>query len=54
MRNKRIKMHKVQWSHRIELEATWEREEELRQSFHVSFLICPNLGGEIHFQGVGL
>jgi hypothetical protein len=26
-RNKRIKMCKVQWSHRTEEEATWEREE---------------------------
>jgi hypothetical protein len=25
-RNKRTKMYKVQWSHRIEEEATWERE----------------------------
>jgi hypothetical protein len=33
MRNKRIKMCKVQWSHHIEEETTWEREEELRAEF---------------------
>jgi hypothetical protein len=33
MRNKRIKMCKVQWSHHIEEEATWEREEELNVEF---------------------
>jgi hypothetical protein len=32
-RNKRIKMCKVQWSHHIEEEATWEREEELKVEF---------------------
>jgi hypothetical protein len=30
---KRIKMYKVQWSHHIEEEATWEREEELKTRF---------------------
>jgi hypothetical protein len=29
MRNKVLKMCKVQWSHHGEDEATWEREEEL-------------------------
>jgi hypothetical protein len=33
-RNKRIKMCKVQWSHRTEEEATWEREEELKCNTH--------------------
>jgi hypothetical protein len=33
MRNKRIKMCKVQWSHHTEEEATWEREEELKEKF---------------------
>jgi hypothetical protein len=33
MRNKRIKMCKVQWSHHTEEEATWEREEELKTEF---------------------
>jgi hypothetical protein len=36
MRNKRIKMCKMQWSHHTEEEATWEREEELKAKF-VSF-----------------
>jgi hypothetical protein len=52
--NKRIKMCKVQWSHHIEEEATWEREEELKVEFQVSFPICPNLRDEIHFKGIGL
>jgi hypothetical protein len=33
MRNKRIKMCKVQWSHHTVEEATWEREEELKAEF---------------------
>jgi hypothetical protein len=33
MRNKKIKMGKVQWSHHTEEEATWEREEELKEKF---------------------
>jgi hypothetical protein len=33
IRNKKIKMCKVQWSHHTEVEATWEREEELRTEF---------------------
>jgi hypothetical protein len=33
MRNKRVKMCKVQWSHHTEEEATWEREEELKAEF---------------------
>jgi hypothetical protein len=33
MRNKVIKMCKVQWSHHGEDEATWEREEELQVEF---------------------
>jgi hypothetical protein len=33
MRNPRIKMCKVQWSHHTEEEATWEREEELKAEF---------------------
>jgi UTP:GlnB (protein PII) uridylyltransferase len=31
--NKRIKLCKVQWSHRTEEEATWERKEELKAIF---------------------
>jgi hypothetical protein len=33
MRNKRIKICKVHWSHNTEEEATWEREEELKAEF---------------------
>jgi hypothetical protein len=40
-RNKKIKMCKVQWSHHIEEEATWEREEELRAEFP-SFFSDPS------------
>jgi hypothetical protein len=32
-RNKVIKMCKVQWSHHVEDEATWEQEDELRVEF---------------------
>jgi hypothetical protein len=40
-RNKRINMCKVQWSHHIEEEATWEREEELKAEFS-SFFSDPS------------
>jgi hypothetical protein len=43
-------MCKVQWSHHIEEEGTWEREEVLKQNFLVSFLIRPNLEDEINFK----
>jgi hypothetical protein len=32
-RSKLIKIYKVQWSHHIEDEATWEHEEELRADY---------------------
>jgi hypothetical protein len=41
MRNKRIKMCKVQWSHHTKEEATWEREEELKAEFP-SFFSNPS------------
>jgi hypothetical protein len=41
MRNKKIKMFKVQWSHHTEEEATWEREEELKVEFP-SFFSNPS------------
>jgi hypothetical protein len=41
MRNKRIKMCKVQWSHHTEEETTWEREEELKAEFP-SFFSDPS------------
>jgi hypothetical protein len=37
MRNKNIKMCKVQWSHHTKEEATWEREEELKSEFPCFF-----------------
>jgi hypothetical protein len=40
-RNRRIKMCKVQWSHHIEEEATWEREEGLKAEFP-SFFFDPS------------
>jgi hypothetical protein len=42
MRNKRIKMFKVEWSHYILEEATWEREEELKAEFP-SFFSDPSI-----------
>jgi hypothetical protein len=33
MRNKTIRMCKVQWSHHTEEAATWEREEDLKTEF---------------------
>jgi hypothetical protein len=39
--NKKIRMSKVQWSHHIEEEATWEREEELKVEFP-SFFYDPS------------
>jgi hypothetical protein len=41
MRNKRIRMCKVQWSHHTEEEATWEMEEELKAEFS-SFFSDPS------------
>jgi hypothetical protein len=41
MRNKKIKMCKVQWSHHTEDEATWEREEESKEEFP-SFFSDPS------------
>jgi hypothetical protein len=32
-RSKIIRMCKVQWSHHTEEEATWEREDELKEDF---------------------
>jgi hypothetical protein len=41
IRNKAIKMCKVQWSHHDEDEATWEREEKLRIDFPHLFPRSP-------------
>jgi hypothetical protein len=37
MRNKRVKMCKVQWSQDTDEGATWEREEELKAKFPCFF-----------------
>jgi hypothetical protein len=49
--NKRIKMGKVQWSHHTKEEATWEREEELKEKFFWSIRIS---GTRFILRGVGL
>ncbi|WVZ90039.1 hypothetical protein U9M48_036372 [Paspalum notatum var. saurae] len=36
-RNKKIKMCRVQWSHHTEVEATWEREDELKAAYPALF-----------------
>jgi hypothetical protein len=36
-RIKKIKMCKVQWSHHIEEEAAWEKEDELKVEFRCFF-----------------
>jgi hypothetical protein len=41
MRNKKIKMCMVQWSHHTEEKATWEREEVLKAEFS-SFFFDPS------------
>jgi hypothetical protein len=44
-------VHDVQWSNHTKDEATWEKEEKLKAEFLDIFLICLNLGGEIHPKG---
>jgi hypothetical protein len=51
-RTKMIKLCKVQWNHHTEEEATWEREEDLREDHPHLFVANPNLEGEIHLKGV--
>jgi hypothetical protein len=41
MRNKRIKMCKMQWSHHTEEEATWKNEEEQKAELP-SFFFDPS------------
>jgi hypothetical protein len=48
-RNKVIKMCKVQWSHHVEDEATWEREEELRIDFPIFSLDLLKSRGRDYF-----
>jgi hypothetical protein len=45
-------MCKVQWSHHSEDEATWEREDELKEEFP-QFSNLPESRDEILFKGVG-
>lgn len=44
-RTKTIKLCKVQWDHHIEEEATWEREEDLRQDHPHLFASRPESRG---------
>ncbi|WVZ75443.1 hypothetical protein U9M48_023493, partial [Paspalum notatum var. saurae] len=40
-RNKKIKMCRVHWSHHIEAETTWEREDELKAVYPALFANLP-------------
>jgi hypothetical protein len=51
MRNKRIKMCKEQWSHHIEEDATWKREEELKVEFPCFFSDPSKSRGRDSFYG---
>jgi hypothetical protein len=52
-RSKIIRMCKVQWSHHTEEEATWEREDELKEDFLQLFSKSSESRDEILFKGVG-
>jgi hypothetical protein len=52
-RSKIIRMCKVQWSHHTEEEATWEREDELKEDFPQMFTKSSESRDEILFKGVG-
>jgi hypothetical protein len=52
-RSKVIRMYKVQWSHHTEEEATWEREDELKEDFPQMFSKPSESRDEILFKGVG-
>jgi hypothetical protein len=52
-RSKVIRMCKVQWSHHSEDEATWEREDELKEEFPQLFSNLLESQDEILFKGVG-
>jgi hypothetical protein len=41
----------VQWSHHSEDEATWEREDELKEEFPSCSLIFLNLGMRFFLRG---
>jgi hypothetical protein len=49
MRNTKIKMCMVQWSHHTKDEATWEREEELKAEFPSFFSDMPESRGRDSF-----
>jgi hypothetical protein len=48
-----IRMCKVQWSHHTEEEATWEREDVLKEDFPQLFSKFSESWDEILFKGVG-
>jgi hypothetical protein len=52
-RRKIIRMCKVQWSHYTEKEATWEREDELKEDFPQLFSKSSKSRDEILFKRVG-
>ena len=49
-RSRVIPMCRVQWSHHSESEATWEKEEDLKDEFPDLFAPSPNLEDEIQFK----
>ena len=52
LRNRAIKFCKVQWKHHPIREATWEKEDELRQSYPELFRYTPlQLRDEVLFKG---
>jgi hypothetical protein len=51
-RSKIIRMCKVQWSHHTEEEATWEREDELKEDFPQLLSKSSESRDEILFKGV--
>jgi hypothetical protein len=52
-RSKIIRMCKVQWSHHTEEEATWEREDKLKEDFPQLFSKSSESWDEILFKGLG-
>jgi hypothetical protein len=52
-RSKIIRMCKVQWSNHTEEEATWEREDELKEDFPELFSKSSESRDEILFKRVG-
>jgi hypothetical protein len=50
-RSKIIRMCKVQWSHHTKEEATWEREDELKEDFPQLFSKSSESPDEILFKG---